>query len=174
MQYGIFFYVDFGRQAVRKDGTMNITEFLARNARQYGDETCLIEINLDLQERHNVIWKEFELIENNPPESTEGKCPGAFLTRRQTAWESSPEARIGKGDKVAILLMNCLEWLPIYFGILRSGATVVPLNFRYTAMKSNIVWVFRIRPRSFSGRVYRPRGKHIRSDSRSENTSFRG
>jgi len=29
--------------------------------------------------------------------------------------------------------MNCIEWLPIYFGILRSGATVVPLNFRYTS-----------------------------------------
>jgi acyl-CoA synthetase (AMP-forming)/AMP-acid ligase II len=40
---------------------------------------------------------------------------------------------IKKGDKVAILLMNCLEWLPIYFGILKSGAVAVPLNFRYTA-----------------------------------------
>ena len=29
--------------------------------------------------------------------------------------------------------MNCLEWLPIYFGILKAGAIVVPLNFRYTA-----------------------------------------
>ena len=29
--------------------------------------------------------------------------------------------------------MNCLEWLPIYFGILKSGAVAVPLNFRYTA-----------------------------------------
>ena len=28
--------------------------------------------------------------------------------------------------------MNCLEWLPIYFGILKSGAMAVPLNFRYT------------------------------------------
>src|SRR5690606_38780251 len=40
---------------------------------------------------------------------------------------------IKKGDKVAILLMNCLEWLPIYFGILKAGAIAVPLNFRYTA-----------------------------------------
>ena len=38
-----------------------------------------------------------------------------------------------KGDKVAILLMNCLEWLPIYFGILKAGAIAVPLNYRYTA-----------------------------------------
>ena len=29
--------------------------------------------------------------------------------------------------------MNCLEWLPIYFGILKAGAVVVPMNFRYSA-----------------------------------------
>ena len=29
--------------------------------------------------------------------------------------------------------MNCLEWLPIYFGILKAGALAVPLNYRYTA-----------------------------------------
>ena len=40
---------------------------------------------------------------------------------------------VQKGDKVAILLMNCLEWLPIYFGILKTGALAVPLNFRYSA-----------------------------------------
>jgi acyl-CoA synthetase (AMP-forming)/AMP-acid ligase II len=40
---------------------------------------------------------------------------------------------VRQGDKVAILLMNCIDWLPIYFGTLKSGATVVPLNFRYTS-----------------------------------------
>ena len=40
---------------------------------------------------------------------------------------------ICKGDKVGILLMNCLEWLPTYFGILKAGAVAVPLNFRYAA-----------------------------------------
>ena len=30
-------------------------------------------------------------------------------------------------------MMNSLEWLPIYFGILRTGAWVVPLNFRFAA-----------------------------------------
>ena len=40
---------------------------------------------------------------------------------------------VRKDDKVAILLYNCIEWLPIYFGALKSGATVVPLNFRYSA-----------------------------------------
>jgi acyl-CoA synthetase (AMP-forming)/AMP-acid ligase II len=40
---------------------------------------------------------------------------------------------IQKGDKVVQLMMNCLEWLPVYFGILRTGAWAVPLNFRFQA-----------------------------------------
>jgi len=113
---------------------MPITEILARNAALYGNEKCLTEINLDLQESHNVIWREYELIENNP----------AGEYRRDMTWRVFDEKAnrlanlllkrgIKKGEKVAILLMNCLEWLPIYFGILKAGAVAVPLNFRYTA-----------------------------------------
>ena len=29
--------------------------------------------------------------------------------------------------------MNSLEWLPVYFGILKTGALAVPMNYRYTA-----------------------------------------
>lgn len=112
---------------------MPITEILSRNAEMYGQEICLTEINLDLQNSHNVIWREYELIENNP----------AGEYRREMTWRVFDEKAnrianlllkrgIKKGDKVAILLMNCLEWLPIYFGILKSGAVAVPLNFRYT------------------------------------------
>lgn len=113
---------------------MPITEFLVHNAEEYGQEVCLTEINLDLQESHNVIWREYELIENNP----------AGEYRRDMTWRVFDEKAnrmanlllkrgIKKGDKVAILLMNCLEWLPIYFGILKTGAIAVPLNFRYSA-----------------------------------------
>ncbi len=113
---------------------MPITEILARNAEMYAQETCLTEINLDLQESHNVTWLEYELIENSP----------AGEYRREMTWRVFDEKAnrlanlllkrgIKKGDKVAILLMNCLEWLPIYFGILKTGAIAVPLNFRYTA-----------------------------------------
>lgn len=113
---------------------MPITDFLIRNAQLYGNEICLTEINLDLQDRHHVIWREYELIENNPN--------GEY--RRDMTWRVFNEKAnrlanllikrgIKKGDKVAILLMNCLEWLPIYFGILKAGAVVVPMNFRYSA-----------------------------------------
>lgn len=113
---------------------MPITEILSRNAEMYGPEKCLTEINLDLQESHNITWLEYELIENSP----------AGEYRREMTWRVFDEKAnrlanlllkrgIKKGDKVAILLMNCLEWLPIYFGILKTGAIAVPLNFRYTA-----------------------------------------
>ncbi len=113
---------------------MPITEFLSRNAEMFGQEKCLTEINMDLQEKNNVTWLEYELIENNPT--------GEY--RRDMTWRVFDEKAnrlanlllkrgIKKGDKVAILLMNCLEWLPIYFGILKAGAIAVPLNFRYTA-----------------------------------------
>jgi len=113
---------------------MPITELLERNARLYGQEKCLTEINMDLQEEHNVTWLEYELIENNP----------AGEYRRDMTWRVFDEKAnrlanllikrgVKKGDKVAILLMNCLEWLPVYFGILKAGAVAVPLNFRYTA-----------------------------------------
>ena len=113
---------------------MTITKLLERNADLYGDEIALMEINLTLQDEHHVIWREYELIENNP----------AGEYRLEMSWRVFDEKAnrlahlllrrgIGKGNKVGILLMNCIEWLPIYFGVLKSGATVVPLNFRYTA-----------------------------------------
>jgi len=113
---------------------MPITEFLVRNANLYGDEISLIEMNPELQEKREVTWRDYELIEPNPQAQY----------RREMTWREFDDRAnqfanlllikgIKKGDQVAILLMNCLEWLPIYFGILKTGAIAVPLNFRYTA-----------------------------------------
>lgn len=113
---------------------MPITDILEKNCRLYGDDVCLVEINPGMPETRKVTWKEFELIEP----------VRASYYRREITWNVFNEKAnrfanlllergIKKGDKVAILLMNCLEWLPIYFGILKTGAIVVPLNFRYSA-----------------------------------------
>ncbi|MBP5756013.1 MAG: acyl--CoA ligase, partial [Spirochaetales bacterium] len=40
---------------------------------------------------------------------------------------------VPRGTKVGILMMNCLEYLPIYFGILKAGCIVVPMNYRYSS-----------------------------------------
>ncbi len=113
---------------------MPITELLERNAMLYGNDIALVEVNPEITETRRVTWREYELIEPNP------EC----CYRREITWKVFDEKAnrfanmligrgVKKGDKVGILLMNCLEWLPIYFGILKTGALAVPLNFRYTA-----------------------------------------
>ncbi|HCP14474.1 MAG TPA: AMP-dependent synthetase, partial [Peptococcaceae bacterium] len=85
---------------------MPITEFLARNAKLYRQETCLTEINLDLQDRHNVIWHEYELIENNPAgEYRREMTWGVFEEKANRFANLLLKRGIKKGDKVAILMM---------------------------------------------------------------------
>lgn len=117
------------------DETTPITDILERNAILYGDDVSLVEISPEEGETRRITWKDFDLIE--PPTHPLG-------LRRSTTWKKFNELSnrfanlllsrgVQKGDKVAILLMNCLEWLPIYFGILKAGCVAVPLNFRYAA-----------------------------------------
>jgi acyl-CoA synthetase (AMP-forming)/AMP-acid ligase II len=113
---------------------MPVTDFLIRNAKLYGNEVALIELNPEEKDTRRTTWKESELIEPTRSE----------VYRREITWEVFNEKAnrfanmlmsrgIKKGDKVAIIMYNCLEWLPIYFGILKTGAIAVPFNFRYDA-----------------------------------------
>jgi long-chain acyl-CoA synthetase len=113
---------------------MPIMEMLARNANLYGDDISLIEINPELQQKREVTWREYELIETNPIAEFRREITWRVFDEQANQFANLLLSRgIKKGDKVAILMMNCLEWLPIYFGILKTGAVAVPLNYRYTA-----------------------------------------
>ncbi len=113
---------------------MPITDILEKNCRLYGEDTCLVEINPEIQEKKRVTWKEYELIETDPVSYYRREITWNVFNEKANRFANLLISRgIKKGDKVAILLMNCLEWLPIYFGILKTGALAVPLNFRYTA-----------------------------------------
>lgn len=113
---------------------MIITDILTKNAELYPDEVCLVEVNPEIQERIDRAWKEYDLVEAMPKpihrreltwrdfEGTANKLAHHFLSEGVT-----------KGNKVAILMMNCIGWLPMYFGILKTGAVVCPMNFRYSA-----------------------------------------
>ena len=113
---------------------MPITEFLERNARLYPNDVSLVEINPANQPERHITWREYNLIE-----TSESDCYRREMTWREFDIKANRFANllftrgIKKGDKVAILLMNCLEWLPIYFGILKTGALAVPMNYRYAA-----------------------------------------
>ena len=111
---------------------MPITHLLERNAKEYPDDIALVALNPEIDDPRRLSWKEYDLIQK----------PQAQPYRRELTWRTFNEKAnrvahlllsrdVKKGDKVGILMMNCLEWLPIYFGILKSGAIAVPLNFRY-------------------------------------------
>lgn len=111
---------------------MPITDVLERNCKLYGDDIALVEINPEIKEVRRVTWKEYELIESNPMTHYRREITWNVFNEKANRFANLLIDRgIKKGDKVAILLMNCLEWLPIYFGILKTGALAVPLNFRY-------------------------------------------
>ncbi len=112
---------------------MIITDLLKDNANKFGSDVALVEVNPEKEQEKRVTWREYNLVE---AENT------AF--RRELTWsefnlESNKVCSLlldlgaKKGTKIGILLMNCIEWLPIYFGVLKAGCIAVPLNYRYTA-----------------------------------------
>ncbi|MCF0191055.1 MAG: acyl--CoA ligase [Marinilabiliaceae bacterium] len=113
---------------------MPIIQYLERNAELWGNDVALVELNPEVKDTLRSTWKEFDLTQPEP-----------FMPyRREITWKVFNEKAnrfanlllqrgVHRGEKVGILLMNCLEWLPIYFGILKTGALAVPLNFRYSS-----------------------------------------
>ncbi|MBQ4139807.1 MAG: acyl--CoA ligase [Clostridia bacterium] len=113
---------------------MPITEILVRNATFYPNDTALVEINAALEPTEKLTWKEYSLMQSTGGGSYRREMSWSDFDQRANRFANLLLTRgIQKGQKVAILLMNCLEWLPIYFGILKAGGVAVPLNFRYTA-----------------------------------------
>lgn len=111
---------------------MTIVDLLEKNSRELKDEIALVEINPELEDNRRLTWREYDLVQPTARTSYRREITwGVFNEKANRFAHALMERGIGKGDKVAILLMNCLEWLPIYFGVLKTGAMAVPLNFRY-------------------------------------------
>ena len=114
---------------------MIITDFLERNSRLYGQETALVEINPSEERDKAVTWWDFNLIESAGQDAPyRREISWKDFDRRANRFANLLLSRgLKKGTKVAVLLMNCLEWLPIYFGILKAGCVAVPMNYRYSS-----------------------------------------
>ena len=113
---------------------MPVTDLLERNHKLYGDEVALVELNPTMKDTRKTTWKEYDLVQQT----------SSVPYRREITWSVFDEKAnrvanmllsrgVQKGDRVAILMFNCLEWLPIYFGILKTGAIAVPFNFRFAS-----------------------------------------
>lgn len=71
---------------------MPITEILERNAREFGNDVALVEVNPEIRETRRVTWKEYELIEPNP----------VCHYRREITWSVFNE----KANRFANLLLS--------------------------------------------------------------------
>ena len=113
---------------------MPVMEYLERNAKLYPDEIALVELNPEEEDTRRTTWKEFELIEPTRHEPYRREITWSVFNEKANRFANMLIGRgIKKGDKIAIIMYNSLEWLPIYFGVLKTGAIAVPFNFRYDA-----------------------------------------
>ena len=92
---------------------MTITEMLARNGRMRSDIIALIERVPSKHLRKQLTWREFDERVN--------RIANALIARG-----------VKRGDIVMHWMMNSTAWLEAYFGIVRTGAVVAPLNFRFS------------------------------------------
>ena len=92
---------------------MNYSGYASIHARHIPDKVCLIERTPAQGSRRTLTWKEFNDHIN------------------RTANYLSKELGVEHGDFVLHLQNNSLEWLVTYYAIIRLGAVVVPLNFRF-------------------------------------------
>jgi len=93
---------------------MTISEMLARNARLYPDDSALVELRPGQGTRRETTWREFD-------------------NRANRVANMLADRGVGEGDRVVHVMMNSIAWLEVYFGIIRTGAWAVPLNYRFNA-----------------------------------------
>lgn len=71
---------------------MPITDLLEQNAREYGNEVCLVEVNPQIQETRRMLWKDYDLIQPTSP----------LWYRREITWNVFNE----KANRFAQLLIS--------------------------------------------------------------------
>ena len=93
----------------------NFARFCRLNASKFPDREFLIESWPSKNFRRALTWRELEEQTNKLAN---------YLIK---------ECGVKKGDIVLHLMMNSLEWYVAYMAILKTGATVTPLNFRFAS-----------------------------------------
>lgn len=92
---------------------MLIAGYLSSNAQKYKNEEAIVcvEVQIDGKEcRKSLTWGKLNIYTN--------KIANMLIDKG-----------IMKGDKIAIVLSNCIEWIPIYFSLLKVGIIAVPINY---------------------------------------------
>jgi acyl-CoA synthetase (AMP-forming)/AMP-acid ligase II len=93
---------------------MTLNEILEKNRRIYPNEVALIELRPTANIRQAVTWKEFD-------------------DRSNKIANALHNFGIREGNKVLHWQKNSINWFETCFGIIKTGAWVVPLNYRFTS-----------------------------------------
>ncbi|MDR1510738.1 MAG: AMP-binding protein [Synergistaceae bacterium] len=110
---------------------MPITDLLKRNAKMKGGDIAIVELSPRSGSDRIVAWRDYESGASYPDLARRREMTWKFMDEQANRVANfCLERGIRRGSKVALLMKNALEWFPLYFGVMRSGALVVPVNFR--------------------------------------------
>lgn len=93
---------------------MNVAELMYRNARKHPDKEAIVFKNLRLN------YREIDALSN--------RVANAII-----------DLGIRKGDRIAMMMRNSEKFVAVYFGILKAGAVVVPINI--SLVKSEVQFI---------------------------------
>jgi acyl-CoA synthetase (AMP-forming)/AMP-acid ligase II len=93
----------------------NFAMFSSLNAGKFPEREFIIESSPSKGVRRSMTWRQYDEQANRLANYLVNDCG------------------VKKGDIVVHLMMNSMEWHASYMGILKTGATVTPLNFRFAA-----------------------------------------
>ncbi|MGA3174974.1 MAG: AMP-binding protein [Syntrophorhabdales bacterium] len=94
---------------------MNFAGFCRLNASKFPEREFIIESYPSKKTRRVLTWKELEEQTNKVANYLIDECG------------------IKKGDVVQHLLLNSIEWYITYMAVLKTGAVISPLNFRFAS-----------------------------------------
>jgi acyl-coenzyme A synthetase/AMP-(fatty) acid ligase len=94
---------------------MNFARFCRLNASKFPDREFIIESTPSKNLRRAITWKDLNDQTNKVAN---------FLMK---------DCGVKKGDIVVHLMLNSIEWYVAYMAVLKTGATVTPLNFRFAS-----------------------------------------
>jgi acyl-CoA synthetase (AMP-forming)/AMP-acid ligase II len=122
---------------------MNLIDVILKNSRIYPDETAFVELKPVTKLRKEIRWRMFD--------ERVSKIASVLM-----------EMGVNRGERILLLGRNSIHWLEAYFGILKTGAWVTPLNYRFSnddilycsSVADPVVFIF---DEEFSDRIQRLR-----------------
>jgi acyl-CoA synthetase (AMP-forming)/AMP-acid ligase II len=98
---------------------MNFARFCWLNASKFPEREFIIESYPSKGIRKAITWKQLNDQTNKLANFMKKEC------------------KVKKGDVVVHLMLNSIEWYVCYMAVLKTGATVTPLNFRFASSDIN-------------------------------------